>query len=153
MGTHHRGPAHEVRALDAYIKLMRAADSVTTRLNRLLAVHELTISQFGTLEAVLHLGPLSQGEIAQKILKSSGNITMVVDNLEKRGLVRRERGAEDRRCVKVHLTEEGLRLIRTIFPRHIEAIVKEMSVLGGPEQEALGRLCRRLGRQLSEPNP
>lgn len=50
--------AGEVAALDAYIKLMRAADSVTARLEPVMGSAGLTVGQFGTLEALLHLGPL-----------------------------------------------------------------------------------------------
>lgn len=120
---------------------------MTARLNSLFTVEELTVSQFGVLEALLHLGPMCQRELGQKILKSSGNITMVVDNLEKQGLVIRQRDGEDRRFVTVHLTEEGSRLIGEIFPRHVAAIVEEMSILTAVEQEELGHLCRKLGRQ------
>jgi MarR family 2-MHQ and catechol resistance regulon transcriptional repressor len=108
------------------------------------------MSQFGTLEALLHLGPLCQCDLSKKLLKSSGNVTMVVDNLEKRGLVERQREGEDRRFVTVHLTEEGRRLISEIFPDHVTAIVDEMSILTGPEQEELGRLCRKLGLREKE---
>lgn len=58
MPTHHIGPPGEVAALDAYIKLMRAADSVTARLEPVMGSAGLTVGQFGTLEALLHLGPL-----------------------------------------------------------------------------------------------
>jgi MarR family 2-MHQ and catechol resistance regulon transcriptional repressor len=145
--THHEGTEVEVRALDAYIKLLRAVDSVTRRLGPQIEAAGLTMSQFGALEALHHLGPLCQRELGQKLLKSSGNITMVVDNLEKRGLVRRERGREDRRFVTVHLTEDGRRRIRDFFPRHAQAIVEEMSALTPAEQAELGRLCRKLGRK------
>ena len=151
MPTHYQGTANEQAALDTYIKLMRAADSVTARLNRLLADADLTASQFGALEALHHLGPLKQGEIGAKILKSSGNITMVVDNLERRGLVRRERESGDRRCVTVSLTDAGEALIAGIFPRHAASIMRELSVLTESEQRELGRLCRRLGLQDAEP--
>jgi MarR family 2-MHQ and catechol resistance regulon transcriptional repressor len=97
------------------------------------------------LEALYHLGPLSQGELAKKILKSSGNITMVIDNLEKRGLVKRERSPEDRRVYVVRLTVEGRRLIGSIFPRHAAKIVEEMKALTRTEQEELSRLCRKVG--------
>ncbi len=147
MGTHYKGTENEVRALDAYIKLMRGAESVTSRLNLLAAAAGLTISQFGALEALFHLGPLCQRELGEKLLKSSGNITMVVDNLEKRRLVKRRRGGEDRRFVTVHLTEQGRRLITSVFPRHVSAIVGEMRSLTKREQEELGRLCRKLGRK------
>ena len=58
---------------------------------------DVTVSQFGVLEALHHLGPLRQGEISAKLLRSGGNITLVVDNLEARGLVQRTREANDRR--------------------------------------------------------
>lgn len=147
MGTHYKGTEDEVRALNAYIKLMRGSESVTSRLSPLAAAAGLTLSQFGALEALFHLGPLCQRELGEKLLKSSGNITMVVDNLEKRRLVKRQRGGEDRRFVTVHLTEQGRRLIASVFPRHAAEIVKEMSSLTRREQEELGRLCRKLGRK------
>src|SRR4051794_22640586 len=91
------------RPLNTYTKLMRAAESVTSRVNRSMSPFNLTISQFGVLEALFHKGPLCQRDIAAKILKSTGNITLVIDNLEKRGLVRRVRDTEDRRYLTVHL--------------------------------------------------
>jgi len=135
----------EKLALNTYIKLMRAAESVTARINRHLADVGLTISQFGVLEALHHLGPLCQRDIARKILKSTGNITMVIDNLEKRGLVRRERDPVDRRFLTIHLTPEGEWLIASLFPRQAETIVQEMNTLTPEEQLELGRLSRKLG--------
>src|SRR5918912_1458253 len=129
MGTKYRGSAAEVRALDALIKLSRAAESTDARLAGLLDEAGLTDGQFGVLETLYHLGPLHQRELGAKLLRSSGNVTLVVDNLEKRGLVRRERGVEDRRFVTVHLTEAGRRLIARLFPRHAARITAEMNVL------------------------
>ena len=103
------------------------------------------MSQFGVLEAIYHVGPLSQAELAKKILKSTGNITMVIDNLEKRGLVRRERKEGDRRYYAVQLTPEGKKLISSIFPRHAGKIVETMNILTKAEQETLGQLCKKLG--------
>ena len=145
MRKHYIGSKEEVRALGVYVKLMRAAESLTARVHRHLAGERLTVSQFGALEALYHLGPLHQHEIGQKILKSSGNITTVIDNLEKRGLVTRMRDTNDRRCVQVRLTEEGDELIDRIFPAHAEMITREMGRLRPVEQEELGRLCRRIG--------
>ncbi|HEY3281234.1 MAG TPA: MarR family transcriptional regulator [Armatimonadota bacterium] len=145
MPVHYRGTQEEVRALGCYTKLMRAADSVTARLGPRVAAEGLTFSQFGALEALLHLGPLCQKELGAKLLKTGGNITLVVDNLEKRGLVRRERQADDRRYIIVSLTDEGRRLIRELFPSHAAAIAEQMGVLSPEEQEQLACLCRRLG--------
>lgn len=143
--TAYRGKKETVKALSAYVKLMRAAESLTARTHRNLAEVDLTISQFGTVEALYNLGPMTQIEIGKKILKSGGNMTLVIDNLEKRGLVRRERGKEDRRYFTVHLTEAGEKLISEFFPAHAARITAEMSVLTPPEQEQLGRLCKKLG--------
>lgn len=146
MGILYQGTEEEVRALDAFVKLMRAANSVSTRVHRHLLAERLTESQLGVLEAVYHLGPLCQRDLAKKLLKSGGNLTLVVDNLEKRGFVRRERSSEDRRFVTVHLTEAGRSLVQRVFPRHVEGIVTAMSRLSAAEQDRLGALCRKLGR-------
>jgi MarR family 2-MHQ and catechol resistance regulon transcriptional repressor len=124
---------------------MRAAESATTRIHRHLVSTGLTVSQFAVLEALYHLGPLSQREIGKKILRSSGNITMVIDNLEKSGLVRRERFEADRRFYIVHLTDKGYDLINELFPLHAAVIAEDFGVLTAAEQEALGRLCKKLG--------
>ena len=89
MGTHYKGAEQEERALNVFIKLMRASESLTSRINRHLISRNITVSQFGILETLYHLGPLNQCDIARKILRSGGNITFVIDNLEKSGLVRR----------------------------------------------------------------
>lgn len=145
MPTHYRGSAQERAALDAYIKLMRAADSVTARLDPLMRAADLTFGQFGALEALLHRGPLCQRDLGRKLLRSGGNITVVVGNLARRGLVRRHRGRQDRRFVTVTLTDKGRRLIGGIFPRHVRHVVRELEALSPPEQAELGRLCRQLG--------
>jgi MarR family 2-MHQ and catechol resistance regulon transcriptional repressor len=139
-----------MQALDAYIKLVRASESVTSRVIRHLDDDGLTVSQFGVLEALFHLGPLSQRELAQKILKSGGNVTMVIDNLEKRGQVTRERDEKDRRLYRITLTSSGRKLIKSIFPRHAGKIASQMNVLTKEELKQLGDLCRKLGLQQAE---
>ncbi len=146
--TRYKGAPEEVRALNTYVKMMRASETISARIHRPLNDAGLTISQFGVLEALYHLGPLSQAEIARKVLKSTGNITMVIDNLEKRGLVTRKRNEDDRRYYTIQLTKEGNKMTGDIFPDHAARIVKEMSILTRTEQEVLGNLCRKVGLQV-----
>ena len=146
MGTRHAGPAREVRALDTYIKLIRASNAVSHRIHAHLREDGLTLSQFGVLEALHHLGPLAQRDLCTKLLQSGGNMTLVVVNLEKRGLVKRERPPENRRLVVVRLTPAGRRLIRRVFPRHARIVADELAVLGASEQRELARLLKKLGR-------
>ncbi|AGY59143.1 MarR family winged helix-turn-helix transcriptional regulator [Gloeobacter kilaueensis] len=145
MGTRYRGSTEQVLALDVYIKLMRASDAVANRVHSHLKAVNLTVSQFGVLEALLHLGPLSQSQLAQKLLKSGGNMTLVIDNLQKRGLIERVRSNTDRRTISVHLTEAGRKLIERVFAPHVEQIVSALAVLSEAERHTLGQLCRKLG--------
>jgi MarR family 2-MHQ and catechol resistance regulon transcriptional repressor len=145
MGTKYEGTTTEKRALNAFIKLVRAAQSVSGRVESRFSEIGLTVSQFGVLESLYHLGPLNQKALAGKILKSTGNITMVLDNLEKRGLVERVREESDRRHYSVRITAKGSALISSFFPGHVARIVKEMSALGKAEQDELGRLCKKVG--------
>ena len=145
MSTRYQGSEEEIRALDTYIKLMRATGSVTCRAHTHLMEEKLTISQFGVLEALFHLGPLVQRDLANKLLVTAGNITMVVGNLKKRGLVLRKRDNDDRRFITVYLTARGNDLIGRIFPIHVDAIRREFSALTADEQDVLGNLCKKLG--------
>jgi len=145
MGTHYKGSRQETRVLDAYIKLTRASDSVSGRVNQHLQSYDLTTSQFGVLEALYHLGSLQVGQLGEKILKSSGNMTLVIDNLDRRGLVRRVRLKEDRRCIEIQLTDKGKALIEKILPAHVAGVVEVFDVLTTDEQSQLDSLCRKLG--------
>lgn len=145
MGTHYEGSEREQRTLDAFIKLMRASESISNRLNRHLSEVDLTVSQFGVLEALLHLGPLNQKALGEKLLKSGGNITLVIDNLEKSGWVERQQDPQDRRSMLIHLTPEGKDFISSYFPKHLDRIIEEFEVLTDDELEELGRICKKLG--------
>ena len=145
MPTHLTGSRAERRTLDTFIKLTRCTNSLFTRLAEHNTIGDLTYSQFAVLEALYHLGPMTAGEVSQKILKSGSNLTTVIDNLERDGLVRRERDTNDRRVVHIHLTEAGSSKIEAVLPGHIAALVEEFSVLSAKEQETLGALCKKLG--------
>lgn len=147
MGTHYEGSEKEVKTLNAFIKLMRATESLNNRLNRQLSDAGLTVSQFGVLEALYHLGPLNQKALGEKLLKSGGNITLVIDNLEKNGWVERHRDPEDRRSLLIHLTDEGKDFISSYFPKHLKRIKSEFDVLSDSELEELACICKKLGLQ------
>jgi MarR family 2-MHQ and catechol resistance regulon transcriptional repressor len=152
MGTHYPGKPEEILALDTFIKMMRAANTVRTRLDGSLRELDLTENQLGVLEALLHLGPLHPHEIGRKLLVSRANVTLIVDQLYRRGWVRRERESSDRRMVRVCLTPEGRRWIRRTFPIHVKEIVASFSPLDRAERSELGRLCRKLGLANATPS-
>lgn len=150
MPTRYRGTEQEMLALETVIKLSRSLNSLTAHLlPPLQKEFGITESQLAVLEALHHLGPLTQGQLCQKILRSGSNLTTVVDNLERDGLVNRERDVKDRRVQIVRLTAAGSDLIGRAFPRHVDRVTLAFSVLSDDEQRELGKLCRKLGRSLA----
>lgn len=145
MSTNSKPTPEQQRALNAYVKLARAANSIMAYARVGLEDADLTLSQFAVLEALYHLGPLYLGELARRILTSGGNLTLVVDNLEKRGLAKRTQQGKDKRFILATITPAGRRLMARIFPQHSRRIVEIMARLSPTEQEQLGRLCRKLG--------
>lgn len=136
-------------ALGTYVKLLRAARAIDARVEPGIVAAGLTPTQLGVLEALLHKGTLTQVELGRKLLTSPGNMTDVIDKLERRGLVLRGRKPGDRRAVRVDLTDAGRAKISELFPRHAAAITAAMAGLSAAELETLGGLLRTLGRTAS----
>ena len=146
MPSHYKGKPDEILALNTFIKLARALNAVQGQvIPALQKDYGLTESQFAVLEALYHLGPLSQGQLCGKILRSGSNVTTVVDNLERDKLVRRVRDDDDRRVQIVSLTERGRSLVTSVLPVHVGRLTALMGALTKDEQRELGRLCRKLG--------
>ena len=139
----NRLPKAQRNALNVYVKLMRASNKATAGIHGHLKDDNLTVSQFGVLEALYHLGSLSQSELGEKILKSNANLTTVVDSLEKKSLVERRRSDEDRRRVTVHLTELGTEVIARAFPRHAEVVEREFEFLSDEEKSTLSEILKK----------
>lgn len=146
MATRYKGNVKEVVSLDVYIKLMRASSSLLSQLVPRLQKSGLTYSQFGVIEALYHLGPLCQKELGDKLLQSGGNITMVVNNLERQGLVVRLRDEVDKRYMMVHLTWRGTQLVESLFPQHVQDLVQSFEVLSLDELNTLNSLLRKIGK-------
>lgn len=135
----------EERALRVWITLSRCYFSVSRAVADRVAEYGLTRPQFGVLEALHHLGPLSLGDLAEKLLVTGGNITYVMDRLESAGWVVRKRSSTDRRVIKAHLTAEGVSLVSQVFPMHASFIREVMDSLEVSEQDELRKLLKRLG--------
>ncbi|NNL20142.1 MAG: MarR family transcriptional regulator [Ignavibacteriaceae bacterium] len=147
MGTHFRGSKKEVTALDTFIKLTRASETLTMKLKLALDDYGLSEGQFAVLDALYHLGSLSQKDLGSRLLKSGGNITMVVDNLEKLDYVQRKRGKSDRRIFMIELTLKGRKKIEETLPAQVQLITKMLSTLSKREQRDLQIHCKKLGKR------
>lgn len=140
------GSPHEVVALHACAELMRCQSAVLGRLSARMNESGLTASQFGVLEALHLLGPLCQRELGDRLQQSGGNITMVVNNLERQGLVVRLRDETDKRYVQVHLTWRGTEKIQELLPDHAAEVFDCFGVLSQSELDQLVGLLRRVGQ-------
>ena len=126
MPTRYPGTPAQKRALNAYIKFVRAGETLRGVTLRETREYGLTGSQFAVLEALYWLGGLTFRELGAKVLMSGGNLTVVADNLERDGLVVRERSTEDRRSITLSLTGPGRKRIGGLMDRHINCIIDAM---------------------------
>lgn len=139
----------EEQALRLWISLARCYATFSRAVACKVAEYDLTAPQFGVLEALYHLGPLSLGELAEKLLVTGGNITYVMDRLESQGLVARERSGNDRRVVRAHLTTKGRATIEGVFPGHVDFVRGLVTDLDMEEQKELRELLKRLGKSVA----
>ena len=137
-------------ALSLWVKLARASSTFSHLTNLDIQRYGLTQPQFSVIEALGHLGPMKMGSFCSKMLTSGGNITVVIDNLEKEGLVERIPFPKDRRATTVRLTSKGEKLFNDIFSKHAQFVTKVASVLDEEEQIQLSALLKKLGMALHE---
>lgn len=144
-----KGDKKRRRALEAYARLQRAAALSAARVDQAVNAFGLSASQLGVLDVLADRGSLHQQELARALGRSKAQMTSIIDTLEERAAVRRERHATDRRFMTVHLTASGLQLLEQAAPVRADAIVALMRELTGEQRARLARLCRRLIRVLA----
>ena len=137
-------------ALTMWVKLARASTTFGRLTAKDIDQYGLTQPQFGVLEMLGHLGPLTIGDIGKRMLVTAGCITVILDNLEKDGLVERIRSGEDRRVINVQLTAKGQATFKRIFRKHAKRVTELASVLKEEEQAQLSDLLKKLGFGLKE---
>ncbi|MGE5314783.1 MAG: MarR family winged helix-turn-helix transcriptional regulator [Acidobacteriota bacterium] len=137
-------------ALALWVKLARTHSLMLRLSARDISRYGLTQPQFAVIEALGHLGPMKISVLGAKMLVTGGNMTIVIDNLEKSGLVQRVRCIDDRRATTISLTEKGEELFSSIFPQHAEFVADTLSVLTDKEIEELSALLKKLGLKLQE---
>ena len=76
-------------ALSTWVKLARASSTFQKKSMENIRSFKLTQPQFAVIEALGHLGPMKIGKLCDKMLVSGGNMTLVLDNLEKNSLIER----------------------------------------------------------------
>ena len=130
--------------LKLVIALSRTQTSFARAIQNFLTPYDLTTAQFGVLEALYHLGDLKICELIDKTLSTSGNMTVVIRNLEKEGLITRHVNVEDRRAFVIGLTEAGRTLIRPVFEQHLFLLEDVFGRLTVEDKDALLVLLKKM---------
>lgn len=134
--------------LKVIVSLNRCLQSLQREEVPVIQAAGLTMAQFGVLEHLYHKGDRKICQIMEKTLATGGNMTVIVDNLEKQKLVERREDPDDRRARIIRLTAVGRALIAELFPRHLENLERILAVLSEAEKRKLVALARKLGLSL-----
>lgn len=140
-----------VRGVQAWLALSRATRAVEGHARQSVEAAGLGMSDFAVLEALLHKGPLSVGELGRLVLLTSGSMTAAVDRLEREHLVERTTTADDRRARIVHLTDTGSAFIRATFADHERDMERAFEPLSSAELRTLVGLLGKLRTDAEDP--
>ncbi|BCU51555.1 MarR family transcriptional regulator, 2-MHQ and catechol-resistance regulon repressor [Staphylococcus auricularis] len=138
------------RSLNAFVGLNRTIDTLTNIVAKDAKRHDLNITEFGVLELLFNKGPQPVQRIRSRVLIASSSITYVVDCLERKQLVQRQRDVQDKRVTLVHLTETGQSLMEEIFPTHAQIITDSFSMLTDDELTTLQHVLKKLSAQTTQ---
>lgn len=135
-------------SLSTWVEIMRAFTKIRALELELIEANGLTIGQFGVLELLYHRGAQSIGAATKLAMSTPGNMTVVVKNLLKMGLITSEKSPEDKRSATIAITEAGSELIAGLFPEHSRRIDSFLSGLSREEKEVVRALLRKLNKSL-----
>ncbi|HMK21989.1 MAG TPA: MarR family transcriptional regulator [Terriglobales bacterium] len=128
----------------AYVALLRTAYQLEWDFAGFLKPHELSPTQYNALRILRGAGSpgLPCTQVAERMMNQDSDITRLMDRLEKRGLVTRERGKKDRRVICATISAKGLTLLKNLDGPVSDYVKRRMTVLGGRLGEFAGMLER-----------
>ncbi|MBU3811691.1 MAG: MarR family transcriptional regulator [Candidatus Niameybacter stercoravium] len=129
--------------LSTLVVFTRAENMIHRKEYQTIKESGLTPAQFGVLEVLYNKGDLKIYEIMEKILTTSGNITVVIKNLEKDGLIKRNADPQDKRSCILSITDKGKELIENILPKHIDNIRNIFGILSDEEKIVLKNILKK----------
>jgi DNA-binding MarR family transcriptional regulator len=142
-------------SLRLWLRLLTCTHLIETHVRKGLAKEFKTTLPRFDLMAQLERAPhgLQMGELSRRMLVTGGNVTGIVDQLERSGLLIRTEDPADRRAYLVKLTKEGRRLFGQMAAEHETWIVKLFAGIPKREQRALTESLTRLRGQLTRETP
>jgi len=137
-----QGKPFRSRGQEVVVALLRTADLVRRAVSRAVEPHDITLQQYNVLRILRGAGDqgLPTLEIAERMIEQAPGVTRLLDRLEAKGLVRRERCRHDRRQVLCWLTRPGAELVATLDEPIDQADVEAVAMLEPEEQDRLLRM-------------
>lgn len=143
-----------VPADDVVVRCVRLGDVLSNRLSLFFKEHGLTILQYTVLRILYVRDPdgegLSSGEIGGRLLVRVPDVTRLIDRMVSAGLVERFRSPDDRRVVKVRLTQAATDLVEAIHQPLIQHNVEMFAGMPEKDLERLSSLLARAHEALTE---
>lgn len=133
------------RSMSLYKVFAKAFKSVSEHSIRDSKEHGFNPTEFAVLELLYSRGPQKLQQIGSRLLLVSGNVTYVIDKLERNGYIVREQDQKDKRSVYASLTDKGSACMDEIYPIHSLRIARAFSGLTQEEQEQLIALLKKAG--------
>lgn len=144
--NHEKKAVHEEDiSLKAFVVLSRAFQSIRKRVEEDIKDLGLNPTEFAVLELIYNKGDQPIQKIGEKVLIASSSITYVVDQLEKKKLIKRKSCPNDRRVTHATITPEGKDLMDTVFPQHRATMNEIFGGLDSEEKENLIEQLKKLG--------
>ena len=149
---HYNARTYNVQDSVGYL-MRHGASLMREELESAFAGHGFTFVQWVTLMRVGDTPTLTAGDLCRDLHHDTGAFTRVLDHLEQRGLIRRERSETDRRVVLLRLTPEGRDVVRSLRPIVIGRLNHALQDFSAAEFATLSKLLRRLIARLEEAAP
>jgi DNA-binding MarR family transcriptional regulator len=131
-----------------WIALVRAEKAVVGALTKALAPLDLKLAQLDMLMNLYRHPGMSQHDLARKLLVGRSNITMLLPQLEARGLLKRENDAKDKRIMRLMLTEDGEKLLMEALHIYTGLIERVMEQSTPAECDKMGFMMQRISDML-----
>ena len=125
------------------IVLQRAVRKIDGKIGKDFREKGITSSQFSVLDVLYTKGEMRICELIEKVLSTSGNMTVVVKNMEKKGWLYRKGCPKDKRAFLVGLTDEGKKIFENLLPEHRKEIEETYGILSDEERRELIRILKK----------
>jgi len=133
-----------------WIAVVQAEKAIVRALTKALQPFDLKLGQLDVLMNLYRHPGMSQHDVARKLLVGRSNITMLLPQLEKQGLLRREGDARDKRVLRLYLTETGEDTLLKALKVYTGLIDTVMAGSSPAQCDALGEQMRRISEKLKD---